>query len=274
MADKQRNKLYYLVGAVVVVALIIVAYFLFFNKKAGVNSKDVIVRVGDEVLTKSDLQAMIPPSYAGQIDPRQVINAWLQTELLYKDAIKNGIMTDSLKKALKDIEKQYVVRLYLQKLMANIAVTDQEIQDYFTKHKDNFLSEIKISRIVVSDPAVAQQVYNQLRAGGDFQKLASQYSIEQNKGQITPYFGMGNLDPSLEEVLFSMQSGEYTEPMSTGDGISIIKVVDKRRVKKDVSLDFVRPYIRQILQLQKTQTRLQVLVDSLKKVYKVQEPAL
>jgi peptidyl-prolyl cis-trans isomerase C len=238
------------------------------------NSEPAIASVGASKLTKKELSIQIPQG--AQLTKENVstlIEKWINTELLYQEAKKQKLDKDeTLQVQLKQLEKEMFVNKLLEKEMASITVSRQEIFDYFTKHKDEFLYEIKMSRIVLSDESLANQVLLQLKSGADFKKLAEDVSQDRvlAGGAESKYFSRGvgdpraGGDPTLEEEIFKLNIGEISGVIKSQEGYQIVKLIDKQKVKKDISLSEVEEYINSIIQYKKSREMLDTIITNLK----------
>lgn len=143
--------------------------------------------------------------------------------------------------------EQWRFQLLTQKLMeskvkGNIAVTDQEIKEYYQQtygDYDESVSEIRIAHILIlnNGPDALQKatkVADEAKAGGDFPKLAKEYSQDtmsaQNGGDLG-YFKKGDLVESLEFAVQDVQINEVVGPVESPGGYHIIKVLDKKDSK-------------------------------------------
>lgn len=263
--------------------LFLVAIVLSFTRcqKRTTGGGPVIATVGMAKLTKKELAVQIPTGV--QLTKENVsalIDKWINTELLYQEAKRKKLDRDeTLQVQLKQLEKEMVVNRLLEKEMASIVVTRQEIFDYFTKYKEDFLNEVKIMRIVVADENLANRALAQLRAGADFVKMAQDISIDRvlEKGAESKYLARGfgdpraGGDPALEEAIFQLQPDQISDVIKSQEGYQIIKVTDKKKVKKDVALADVEDYINSILQYRKSHEMLDTMIANLKVKTKVTE---
>jgi len=112
--------------------------------------------------------------------------------------------------------------------------------------KRETLGRIKIAHIMKRFPpqASAQDsaniekatrgLYDQLKAGENWFILATKESEDLNtkdKGGSLPWFGAGNLPPSLETVAFELdEKGDISRPVKSSYGWHILKLEDKRGV--------------------------------------------
>lgn len=173
-------------------------------------------------------------------------------EDLEKAAQAQGISFEDFKQNMKNnILTQRVIG---QEVGGHITVTSQEIQQYYDQHKAEMerpeqvrLSEILISTqkpdavktdkgealpetptsdAVAQAQAKANQVYEMLQKGGNFDDLAKKYSNgpTASLGGDLEYFKRGTLSKDLESKVFELQSGQYTQPIRTNQGFVILKV--------------------------------------------------
>jgi peptidyl-prolyl cis-trans isomerase SurA len=176
-------------------------------------------------------------------------------EELEKAAQSQGISFEDFKQNMKNnILTQKVIG---QEVGGHITVSSQEIQQYYDQHKADMerpeqvrLSEILIStqpkdavktengqtalpetpspEVVAQAQAKANQVYDMLKKGGNFDDLAKKYSNgpTASLGGDLEYFKRGTLSKDLETQVFDLQAGQYTQPVRTNQGFVILKVTE------------------------------------------------
>jgi len=90
--------------------------------------------------------------------------------------------------------------------------------------------KVKASHILVPSEDKANWIYEQIQKGGDFEKLAKDYSDCPSKanGGDLGYFGRGQMVGEFEKVAFSMKDGEVSKPVKTQFGYHIIKVTGRK----------------------------------------------
>jgi len=176
-------------------------------------------------------------------------------EDLEKAAQSQGISFEDFKQNMKNnILTQRVIG---QEVGGHITVSNQEIQQYYDQHKAEMerpeqvrLSEILISTqqpdavktdkgetalpemptpdVVAQAQAKANQIYQMLQKGGNFDELAKKYSNgpTSSLGGDLEYFKRGTLSKELESKVFDLQAGQYTQPVRTNQGFVILKVTE------------------------------------------------
>ena len=92
--------------------------------------------------------------------------------------------------------------------------------------------EVHAAHILVPTEAEAKKVIAELKAGGDFAKLAAKYSKEPgagDRGGDLGWFGRGDMVPEFSAAAFSMKPGQVSDtPIKTQFGYHVIKVIEKR----------------------------------------------
>lgn len=117
--------------------------------------------------------------------------------------------------------------LYEAAIFEGIEVTDEEVEAAYEKMKE----EIRARHILVTSEELAKKVLEELKDGGDFEDLTSQYSIDPGTAQTggdLGYFTALDMVPEFEEAAYSMEIDEISEPVETANGFHIIQVLDRR----------------------------------------------
>jgi hypothetical protein len=112
----------------------------------------------------------------------------------------------------------------------------QKLMDIVTANEPHAREEVWARHILVADQATAEKVRQQLVAGGDFAKLAAQYSTDtsnKDKGGDLGWFPKGQMVPEFEAVAFKLKVGEISQPVKTTYGYHIIQVL----AHADIPLD-------------------------------------
>lgn len=273
------------IGAVVVlVAVLLILNPPFVQNIVGGSDGDgadtkIVARVGSSKLTLQDYQTLVtlyvPPESRNQVDPMEIISVWIEQEIVYRQAKRMGLeKRDTVRAALDQLSfayeinrKQVLTQAWLSEASKNITVSQDKLRGYFNAHKEEFLYEVKVSQIVVSDPIVATQIHQQLKGGADFLKLAEQHTLDPLKGEPSSYIprGSGLLTLAMEDAVFALGHGEFTEPLFTPQRLSMIfKLIDKRKVRKDIEFKEVASYLQAMLSNERAEQVIAQKVDSLK----------
>ena len=128
-----------------------------------------------------------------------------------------------------------------QKRKSQTIVSPVRIENYYTENRDQFYQEdgvhlrlIRLARIADENPAVLQQtaetIMQKLRNGADFGALAKEYSQDsrKNQGGDWGWIARTDLRQELGNIAFSLEKGQFSEPVKLDNEIFILFLEDKR----------------------------------------------
>jgi peptidyl-prolyl cis-trans isomerase SurA len=168
-------------------------------------------------------------------------------EDLEKAAKDQGVSFEDFKANIRNqIVTQQVMR---EQVGRRVSVTPGEVQRYYEAHKQEYAQpeNVHLAEILVStsapgadpnapeDPqrlssakAKVDDIEAQLKAGGDFDKLAraSSDGTTASQGGDLGKFERGKLAKVFEDNTFTLKTGQFTEPIRTKQGYVILKVVE------------------------------------------------
>jgi peptidyl-prolyl cis-trans isomerase D len=166
-----------------------------------------------------------PEKFAGstQVEPA-AIEAW------YEAHKEDFAIPESVRLAYAELS--------LADISNTVVVTEEELRARYEQDKSRYVQpETRQARHIlftVDDPsqdaeraALAQQVYEQIRDGGDFAALAREHSGDSASASSGGDLGWASRDTYVQafaDKLFSMQQGEVSEPVKTEFGYHIIKL--------------------------------------------------
>jgi len=179
----------------------------------------------------------------------------------------------------ESFREQWRFQLLTQKLMeakvkGNVAVTDQEVKEYYQQTYGDYeegVSEIRIAHILILNNGPdalrkATKIADEAKAGEDFPKLAKEYSQDtmsaQNGGDLG-YFKKGDLVESLEFAVQDVQINEIVGPVESPGGYHIIKVLDKKDSKIGIPQSYSNE-IRNTIYSQKAEEMLKNYLKNIK----------
>lgn len=178
----------------------------------------------------------------------------------YKEKLESVNITETFFK--EQIKKDLTVAKYKEDYLKNVKVKDKEIEDYYSNHKDEFnIEEVKASQILVSTldknnkelskeeqekvKEKAKKILDKINNNEDFESLAKKYSDDKRSGKNGGDLGyFSKLDKNIDftKEVFKLNIDQVSNLIETTYGYHIVKVTDKRIVKK--SLNESKDYIK------------------------------
>lgn len=175
-----------------------------------------------------------------------------------------GTYYDANRSSFKTEEQVIVEYLLLDKvkMLDEVDVADDELQQQYQAMLESFegqeerqashiLIEISEERSAGDAEAKAIEIAQRIAAGEDFAELAKAESDDPGSAESGGDLGFnakGLFVPEFEDVLFSMEKGQVSEPVLTDFGYHIIKLVDVQsteppsfeQAQSDIKYDLLR----------------------------------
>jgi parvulin-like peptidyl-prolyl isomerase len=171
--------------------------------------------VDQELQTREDLkistaaveQAVIDFRLEQQLtDPKQ-FQEWLSSNGMDYEAFHNQVSSG----------------FKLRKLKEDIALS--KLQEYFIERKI-FLDRVVLSRIIVADKELAEELRSQIAEGAKFEQLAKEYSLTDDRivnGMVGP-ISRGTMPDMLRAAVDLAQPGEIVGPLGMEDRWALFRV--------------------------------------------------
>ena len=211
-------------------------------------------------------KAMLPKDILDQMDyikrfEEEVLDGMITEKImdLRAQELKISINAAELEEKIKEIKKDYgkdffnllaqenvkyeqwkeefKKEMLLQKLVeidvnAKIKVSEDEAEDYFNEHRNNYKTEsrVRVAQIVVRDLAMAKKVEARLNAGEDFAKVAAKLSIspESHHGGDLGFITKGVMPEPLDKTIFSLPVNTISPVVQSSYGFHIFKVLESQ----------------------------------------------
>lgn len=265
-----------------VVILSISLIFVFACAKKEEQKGAYLAKVGNVKITQADLEREIKnlPDFAQKIfeggsGKERFLNELIKKELLYQEALKKGLdKNPEYLKKVEDFKKITLIGQLLEKeLESKAKVSDQDVKAYYENHKEDFapVNQLRLSLILVKTEEGATKIFEALKTGEDFAKVAKKSSTDpsaKNGGDLG-YLARGQMATEIEAAAMKLKTGEISEPIKTKSGYEIIKVTDKK-LGPVFEFDKVKNFIQQRLWAEKQKEAFDSYIDELKKSLKVE----
>ena len=237
---------------------------------------EVIKVVNGQNVTQGMLDAQLeqlPPNVRDQVVARgqmdQVKDQIVIGELLYQEAIKQKLHEDAkIKVAISLAERNALASALLERTV-EARTNDEAVKKWYTEHEVQFARpQVKARHILVKDKGEAEKILGEVKAGGDFGKIATEKSVDKGsakEGGDLGWFEKSRMVVEFADAAFAANKGDLVGPIESKFGFHIIDVQDKR---ESVPVDEVKDKI-------KTQLRDEVVkayIEEMKAAATITEP--
>ncbi len=213
--------------------------------------EQIVARVNKTKLTLEEFNGAISP---GGRSPRgtmttefkqMMLDRWIDSELLYQEAVRRKIhrseevkkQMDDLKRRVKEMERSVVLQAFTQGEMEEIKQpTDEEVKKHYEDNMDKFNipERVMLSLIMVKTEDEAQAAIKRLKDGEDFAAVASEISTEPSTKRRGGNMGnvdrarLGRFGPEVSAAAFALKSGAISDPIVSSTGsVYVLKPGEK-----------------------------------------------
>lgn len=244
-------------------------------------NKVLAVAAGNEI-TEKDLNAIIsryPEEQRGALQnegkKKQLVEQLISFELMNKFGKEIELdKTQEYKDAIESISKEVLTSMAINKILADITVTDDEVKKYYEDNKEAFAQPATVSarHILVETEEEAKKAKEEIASESiSFGDAAMKYSIcpSNQQGGSLGEFSKGMMVPEFEEAAFTAEIGVITEPVKTQFGYHLI-VVDAKNEASVKSFDEVKDSVLNQLLQQNQHTKYDQMLKELENKYGVE----
>ncbi|MCM8712138.1 peptidylprolyl isomerase [Clostridium sp. SYSU_GA19001] len=241
----------------------------------------VLAVVNGQEITQRDLDIAISrfprerqAYFMNEEGRKQLLDQIVSFELIYNYAKDNDIHKDeNYLRSLEAAKKELLTQTAINKILAEVTVTDSEIKDYYEVNSHLFKNQESVTarHILVDSLEEANEIKKKIDNGMNFEMAAITYSScpSKEQGGNLGSFTRGRMVPEFEKAAFELEVGVVSEPVQTQFGYHLIKVENKTKdtVK---SLEEVYPIIERQLRNERESYKYMEFTQDLKQIYKVE----
>ncbi len=228
------------------IAIILITGAFFFGCGEKIDNENVLVTVGEEVITLDDLKSEWQRYLAVSGQPEDIdlfLEDMIAEKLFINEAQRLGIdQEERFQEEMENYREELMVKAILGKKVLTVnEPAEEELKEFFDRNREYFTVPVltRYSHIVLkptedgSNEEIrvrCDEIVERLEGGADFADLARDVSegSEAERGGDLGYFRPGQLVPQLEEAAADLEVGEFTGPIETDFGCHLIMVVDKK----------------------------------------------
>jgi parvulin-like peptidyl-prolyl isomerase len=212
--------------------------------------KDKTITVADFEKAYQVVKPKFLPKATGVEGHKEFLNTMLNKEVMAYKADELGYDKDPSVVEGMEAFKEMALQVALMKftIQDRNKVTEEEIREHYR----NKGAKVSIKQILVDTPDEAEEVYQLLINGGDFESVCKQYSkgpdAEQG-GQVLDVT-YGNYAPMLQQAIFKQPIGGITKPIWSQYGFFVIKVVSRHEPTHKEPFEKIRDKLEEEVRVQ------------------------
>jgi peptidyl-prolyl cis-trans isomerase C len=196
-------------------------------------------------------------------------DALIDQTLLSSEAIRRSLdQDDTTRRRLIMARERILSNAMLESLLAE-KVTDDAVRRMYEEQSalQERGEQVRARHIVVATEEKAQELIKLIEQGGDFARLAKEYSLDvstRDLGGDLGFFSKDALDSRISDIAFATNKGELSAPFQTDIGWHVFKV-EARRQTPIPTFDQLKPEIVRFM----SYDEIQKLVKTLRKEHLV-----
>ena len=261
-------------------------FFLFTVFFISCNSEEkqkgkIVAQVNNARITNSDLNMSVPSSMPDEVKKafkRELMEKWIEEEIFYQAAIDEGLeLSESELTMVQNYRRKIIVQKYLDKYANRIyKILDQEVEDYYNKHANEFLwnsDYVHIIHLVMEsdDRAINREIRNSKQLLDVINKnFFDQQSTRERPNGDLGYVKLSDLPGSITRAISTMKTGTIRGPIKSEYGIHYIQLLDIQRLGSQKEFDLVKDEIIMRLKLQKRNSEIENLKNKLRPDFTIQ----
>lgn len=204
-------------------------------------------------------------------------NFGIQTDEQFAQALAQSGMTEpELRERLRrDLRAREVMGREVQ---SRIQLDEDDLRRFYTQNRDQFRQpeQLQLREIVVLEEgglptageraALAAQIRQAVAAGKPLADAVAEHARKGHSSNVIDigWVSPGDLDPSLEAVVWKLSPGSLSEPLAARGGLHIVEVVDRKEARV-LAFGEVQEQIRMREQRRRMQDEIAVYMAELEK---------
>lgn len=183
----------------------------------------------------SELSAATRTRYEREGGKRKFLDDLISRELLMQEARKRGLnKSPSLRHRVQRFQEKLLLDSVMEHVIeAHDEVDQQELDAFYALHGAVLPApdRIELAQIVSTNVYAAKDIKRMLEEGVRFESLARRYSADQYTKAQGGYVGVyrkGSAPPEVEDVIYKLRPGRISQPIKTGSGYYLVRVLSRR----------------------------------------------
>ncbi len=265
--------------------IVILIFLLIFNSCKKIETEQpFIARVGDSYLTVEEAKKYIE----GNLDTTDIrlksfINIWIESEILYQEAIKKGIPeSEEIRQQLNEVKKQLAIQSFIDKNIYDDSteISNSELLSYYELHLKEFTlreDAVRLNLAVFKDKQSANifrsYVFKEKSWVNALEKLQTREDDVQNlQMNVSAHlFTQLTLYPTeLWKVVQNLPQDDVSFPVKIGDLFYLVQVLEKFEKGTSADFELVKDEVKTRFTIEKRKMKYSNKINELQKKYLIQ----
>ena len=199
-------------------------------------NKKPLAIINEEIITLEYFEKIwnsIPDNYKFQISKEDILEQVITQTLLIQKADELSLREDpEIAFQIKNTVDHILIQFLLEReIVDKTTLSHEDIKNFYEENKENYWHEEEVHalNILVETEAEAKEIIKKLEEGEEFSDLAKEKSIASTApaGGDIGFIRKGTLMTEIEEQLFALDIGDFSDIIQTERGFHIFKVVEK-----------------------------------------------
>lgn len=207
------------------------------------DAKNAVATVNGSAISKelfdayTKQRAAARPEAATPDDPKAVMDELVSREVIYQDALKQGLdKNPEVTAQVENLRRNIVANEAIRKHLESHVLTDEEMKKEYESNIGSMGGkEYKAKHILVKIEQEAKDIIAQLDKGADFAAIAKEKSVDTASGKDggeLGWFDGGQMVKPFADAVASMEKGTYGKtPTQSQFGWHVILLEDTREIK-------------------------------------------
>ena len=270
------NKLIFF--TILIILLTIIFLGCFGSKDKDVIDEQIYATVNGIHLTESELRAIVPRDFYDRLTidhKRQIIEEWVDKEILYQEAQQIEIDKDpEMKRLLLNSKRNLLSNELLERELSKIKMPDEsELKKYYEDNNEYFelqANEYKVRYALFDNKKDATDFYSKVKRNQSFSELAEEFSKHpsSNAGGDLGVINEESVEPPIWENILSTMTKygirKISDPFNVIDGWGCVIVDEELKAASIKPFDYVRDLVLDMYIAEKSDEARDNLIKKLK----------
>lgn len=258
---------------------LLLGIFIFFGCDEEKKPSGHLAKVEDTYLYKDDLPKYFDSSSIAKKHLSELVQSWVNTETLYREAVREGILDDpEFQKMLETAKREIASAILLKQLNERITISsdEKEIENYFNANKAKFElgSDAYLLNYAIFGSFDKSALFRNLLFESDWNKSTTAFKedgslIEQKANQF--FYDYKIFSGSVLKIVRELENGEVSPIIQLDSSkYSVVQVVRKYKSGEAPEYSLIKNSVQKIFLEEKKRSEAEKFIQQLYSKYDIE----